>query len=324
MSVLSFDRVSKVFRSSLIGRHLYTLGPVSFEVEQGEIFGYLGPNGAGKTTTVKLALGLLRASSGSITCFGRQSTSPEIRSRIGFLPEHPYFYQHLSAIELLEFYGSVCGIKKKPLRRRAEKLLHATGLTEFRHTTLSTFSKGMLQRMGLAQALINDPDIIMLDEPLSGLDPVGRREIRDLILQQKSRGKTVFFSSHILQDVERICDRVGILSQGKILQVATIAEVRLGTTRCVEIQVDGLDMGKAAALGLGEVTKRGEKIVISLTPDADVNRAVGVLLASGAKISAVIPQRQTLEDYFMSQVQSPVGEPEDEKSRIQRVLQTTG
>ncbi|MFH1312814.1 MAG: ABC transporter ATP-binding protein [Candidatus Eisenbacteria bacterium] len=324
MSVLKFDSVSKVFRSSLIGRHMYTLGPVSFEVEQGEVFGYLGPNGAGKTTTVKLALGLLRASAGSVTCFGKPSTSAGIKGRIGFLPEQPYFYQHLSAVELLEFYGGVCGMKKKPLRRRAEELLHATGLWESRDTTLSKFSKGMLQRIGLAQALINDPDIIILDEPLSGLDPVGRREIRDLILQQKMQGKTVFFSSHILHDVEIICDRVGILSQGKILRIATISEVRLGSTRCVEIQLDGLEMEKAAVLGLGEVAKHGDKTVISLTPDADVSRAVGVLLASGATISAVIPHRQTLEDYFMSQVQSPVCQPEEEKSRTQKALQTTG
>jgi ABC-2 type transport system ATP-binding protein len=303
---------------------MYTLGPVSFDVEEGEIFGYLGPNGAGKTTTVKLAVGLLRASSGTITCFGKPSTSPGIKSRIGFLPEHPYFYQHLSAIELLEFYGNVCGVEKRSLRGRAEELLEATGLSGFRDTQLSKFSKGMLQRIGLAQALINDPDIIILDEPLSGLDPVGRREIRDLILQQKSQGKTVFFSSHILQDVEIICDRVGILSQGKILKVATVAEVRAGSTRCVEVQIEGIDTAKASVLGLGEITVRGDKVVIALGPDADVSRAVGVLLASGAKVTAVIPHRQTLEDYFMNEVKAPKQQPEDEKPQVRKVMQATG
>jgi ABC-2 type transport system ATP-binding protein len=323
MSVLSFDKVSKVFRSNLIGRHIYTLGPVSFDVKQGEIFGYLGPNGAGKTTTIKLALGLLRASAGKVTCFGRPSTCHEIRGRIGFLPEQPYFYQHLSAVELLEFYGSVCGMRRKPLRDRAEELLEATGLAEFRNTAISKFSKGMLQRIGLAQALINDPDIVILDEPLSGLDPAGRREIRDLILRLKSEGKTVFLSSHILQDVEMICDRVGILSSGKILKVATMAEVLLGSTRCVEILLDGIDIERAAVLGLGSLSARGEKIVLSLEPDVDVSRAVGILIASGARISAVIPQRQTLENYFMSQLEARRSQADKESSPSRRALQKT-
>lgn len=321
MSVLSFDGVSKVFRSSLIGRHIYTLGPVSFDVMEGEIFGYLGPNGAGKTTTIKLALGLLRASAGKVTFFGRSSSSVEIRSRIGYLPEQPYFYQHLSALELLEFYGGVCGLRRDVLRRRALDLLEMTGLADFRGTALAKFSKGMLQRIGLAQALINDPDVVILDEPLSGLDPVGRREIRDVILGLKADGKTVFFSSHILQDVEMICDRVGILSGGKILKITTIDEVVLGSTRCVEVLFDGIDVDRAAVLGLGGIAKRGEKTVLSLKPDADVNRAVGILIASGATISAVIPQRQTLEDYFMSEVEARRYTTADESPRARRILQ---
>ena len=321
MSVLSFDGVSKVFRSSLIGRHIYTLGPVSFDVMEGEIFGYLGPNGAGKTTTIKLALGLLRASAGKVTFFGRSSSSVEIRSRIGYLPEQPYFYQHLSALELLEFYGGVCGLRRDVLRRRALDLLEMTGLADFRGTALAKFSKGMLQRIGLAQALINDPDVVILDEPLSGLDPVGRREIRDVILGLKADGKTVFFSSHILQDVEMICDRVGILSGGKILKITTIDEVVLGSTRCVEVLFDGIDVDRAAVLGLGGIAKRGEKTVLSLKPDADVNRAVGILIASGATISAVIPQRQTLEDYFMSEVEARSYTTADESPRARRILQ---
>jgi ABC-2 type transport system ATP-binding protein len=319
--VLSFDGVSKVFRSSLIGRHIYTLGPVSFEVKKGEIFGYLGPNGAGKTTTIKLAVGLLRASAGKVTLFGKPPSSAEVRSRIGYLPEQPYFYQHLSAIELLEFYGGVCGLKKSVARRRAEDLLEATGLASFANTALAKFSKGMLQRMGLAQALINDPDIVILDEPLSGLDPVGRREIRDLVLGLKSGGKTLFFSSHILQDVEMICDRVAILSEGRILKVATIDEVLLGSTRCVEVLFDGIDIDRATVLGLGGVTRRGEKIVLSLKPDADVSRAVGVLIASGATISAVIPQRQTLEDYFMGELRARDYPTAEGSPRARRVLQ---
>jgi ABC-2 type transport system ATP-binding protein len=304
--VLRFDGISKTFRSSLTRRYIYKLGPVSFGVKEGEIFGYLGPNGAGKTTTIKIALGLLKPSAGAVTCFGKPSTSVGVRRRIGFLPEHPYFYQHLTAFELLEFYGQVCGVRRREVGRRARELLRVAGLDEFGDTPISKFSKGMLQRIGLAQALINDPDLVILDEPLAGLDPVGRREIRDVILGLKARGKTVFFSSHILQDVEMICDRVGILSAGQILTMAAVEDVLQESIRCVEILLEGLDPDRIKLLGLA-ATIRGDKTVVTLSPDDNVNRVVGDLITSGARIFAVVPQRQTLEDYFMREVESVGG-----------------
>ena len=300
--MLRFEGISKIFRSSLARRYLYTLGPVSFGVRAGEIFGYLGPNGAGKTTTIKIVLGLLRPSAGTVTCFGRHSTDIEVRKRIGFLPEQPYFYQHLSAVELLEFYGQVFGLGGKEVRLKAGELLDMVGWSGFRNTPISKFSKGMLQRMGLAQALINDPDLIVLDEPLAGLDPAGRREIRDVILGLKARGKTVFFSSHILQDVEMICDRVGILSEGKLLKVAAVADVLQASISFVEVVMSGLAVDKAKQLGLGQVSQRGDRVVVRLSPDADINGALNVLMRSGARIVAAVPQAQTLEDYFMGAV----------------------
>ena len=300
--MLRFEGISKIFRSSLARRYLYTLGPVSFGVKAGEIFGYLGPNGAGKTTTIKIALGLLRPSAGAVTCFGRHSTDIEVKRRIGFLPEQPYFYQHLSAMELLEFYGQVFGLGSKEVRLKAGELLDRVGLSGFRKTPISKFSKGMLQRIGLAQALINDPDLVILDEPLAGLDPAGRREIRDVILEIKAKGKTVFFSSHILQDVEMICDRVGILSEGKLLKVAAVADVLQGSISVVEVVISGLDASNVRQLGFAQVSQRGDKVVVRLNPDADINEALSVLMASGARIIAAVPQAQTLEDYFMGAV----------------------
>jgi ABC-2 type transport system ATP-binding protein len=299
---LHFDRVSKTFRSSIAGRHLYTLGPVSFEVARGEIFGYLGPNGAGKTTSIKLAMGLLRPSGGRITCFGLPSSSLEARARMGFLPEHPYFYQHLTAIELLELYGDMNGMDRRRARSRAEELLQATGLLEHRLTRISKFSKGMLQRIGLAQALINDPDLVVLDEPLSGLDPVWRRELRVLIRQLKAEGKTVFFSSHILQDVEMICDRVAILSDGQILDVASVADMLSASVSRVEIAVEGLSGHVLAGLGLGCVEARGSCQVLTLAQRVEVNEAITGIVSSGGKVSEVTPLRQTLEDYFMNRI----------------------
>jgi ABC-2 type transport system ATP-binding protein len=303
---------------------MYTLGPVSFGVKEGEIFGYLGPNGAGKTTTIKLALGLLRASAGDIFCFGRKSTDVAAKKRIGFLPEQPHFYQHLKAMELLEFYGQVSGLNPNVVRSRAEELLGTVGLGDCRQTQISRFSKGQLQRIGLAQALINDPDLIILDEPLAGLDPVGRREIRDVILELKAKGKTVFFSSHILQDVEMVCDRVGILSQGRLLTIAAVADVLQDSIRFVEVLLDDFGIERARRVGFDSVSQRGDKTVVKLSPEADVNQAVGKLITSGAKIVAVVPQRQTLEDYFMGEVARASNADKENPKTSKRILQKAG
>ena len=201
------------------------LDGLSLTVRPGETFGLLGPNGAGKTTSQKLFLGLMRPTRGTIKVFGRGPEDPAVRARIGFLPENPYFYNYLTGEEFVRFCGGLFGLPRRTLDDRVKSLLETVGMTHARKVQLRKYSKGMLQRIGIAQALINDPDLVLLDEPMAGLDPVGRRELRELILGLKKSGKTIFFNSHILSDVEDICDRVGILLAGKLVALGTIKEL---------------------------------------------------------------------------------------------------
>ena len=301
-SILRFEGTTKVLRSDLAGRHLYTLGPLDLEVMRGEIFGYLGPNGAGKTITIKLMMGLLRPTSGRILYFDGAARILKARQKVGFLPEQPHFYQHLTARELLAFYGSLFGLRNAALSSRVKSLVRMVGLEEHVDTRVSKFSKGMLQRIGLAQALINNPDVVILDEPLSGLDPVGRSEIRDLIVKLKGEGRTVFFSSHILQDVEMICDRVAILANGKILRMAAVPEVLYGSVTSYEVLASNAPPKLIQKLNLGMVSARGDKTVITMPLDIDLNTSLKRLMAVGVSIEAVNPLRQTLEDYFMREL----------------------
>ena len=318
MPILEFKDVRKVLKSGFMRRPVYSLGPLSLEVEPGEIFGYLGPNGAGKTTSIKLAMGIIRADSGEIRFFGREGRGTQLRHRIGFLPERPYFYQHLTAFELLDFYGELFGISRRVRRGRAMDLLEMTGLAEFADTRLAKFSKGMLQRAGFAQALINEPEVVILDEPLSGLDPTGRRQIRDLIVALRSSGKTVFFSSHILQDVEMICDRVGILLDGQLLRAASMAEILSETLRWIDVAVDGLGCDEVRMLGIDRVQEKAGRTVLRLGPDEDLDEVIKTLSAVGGSVSSVVPQRQTLEDYFMKNVEP--GAAEAARAAAQHVL----
>src|SRR5579864_6375792 len=199
--------------------------PLHLTVEEGEIFGFLGPNGAGKTTTLKLLMGLVFPTSGTARILGREWTDPDIKAQIGFLPEQPYFYDYLTAHELLNYYGQLSGVPAKHRKRRIEEVLQRVGLVDVKGVQLRKFSKGMLQRAGIAQAILHDPKVIFLDEPMSGLDPVGRHEVRDIILDLKKQGRTVFFSTHILSDAEMLCDRVGVLSGGKLQGVGAPGEI---------------------------------------------------------------------------------------------------
>src|ERR1700680_4343867 len=201
------------------------LHPLHFTVEDGEIFGFLGPNGAGKTTTLKLLMGLVYPTAGSARILGREWTDPSVKAQIGFLPEQPYFYDYLTAHELLEYYGQLSGVPAKQRTQRVEKVLDQVGLRDVRGVQLRKFSKGMLQRVGIGQAILHNPRLVFFDEPMSGLDPMGRREVRDLMEQLKHEGKTVFFSTHILSDAEALCDRVAIIHQGELRGVGAVAEL---------------------------------------------------------------------------------------------------
>src|SRR5437870_4430299 len=215
------------------------LCPLDLTVEQGEVFGYLGPNGAGKTTTLKLLMGLMYPTGGTAKILGRDISDPHCRERVGFLPEQPYFYDHLTAMELLVYYGQLSGIAAGDRGPRARTMLERVGLRDIERLPLRKFSKGMLQRVGIAQAILHDPDFVLLDEPMSGLDPIGRREIRDLVQELKDEGKTIFFSTHILSDAETLCDRVAVLNKGELRGVGVVAELRARNRTRVEVVWQG-------------------------------------------------------------------------------------
>ncbi len=213
---IAVEGLSKTFRPPFRLKKVRAVRSVSFTVTPGEVFGFLGPNGAGKTTTIKVLTGLIRPTAGRVAVLGGPPTSIEVKARVGFLPEQPYFYDYLKPTELLDIFGRLFGMDRSTRHRRIHELLDLVGLAHAKDRTLRKFSKGMLQRVGLAQALLNDPDLLILDEPLSGLDPIGRKEVADLIASLKAGGKTIFFSSHILADIERLCDRVVILDRGEM------------------------------------------------------------------------------------------------------------
>ncbi|MDZ4788993.1 MAG: ABC transporter ATP-binding protein [Blastochloris sp.] len=217
--------LSKKFKLQWRRGYFMALEPLDLVVKQGEIFGLLGPNGSGKSTTIKLLLGLLKPSAGSATVFGLKAGSIEARKRMGFLPENPYFPTFLNGLEVLRYYGKLSGLSGKFLEQRMEELLELVDLQESRHRTLKTYSKGMLQRIGLAQALLHDPDLLLLDEPTAGVDPLGSRQIRDILLNLKKRGKTLLFSSHLLEQVQEVADRVAILHQGQKLREGSLADL---------------------------------------------------------------------------------------------------
>jgi ABC-2 type transport system ATP-binding protein len=280
------------------------LDGLSLTVERGEIFGFLGPNGAGKTTTLKILMGLVRATSGRALLLGQPAGDVATRSRIGFLPESPYFYDYLTAEEFLGFYGQLAGLERAVITQRVTDLLRLVGLSDARTRQLRKFSKGMLQRIGLAQALIHDPELVILDEPMTGLDPVGRKQVRDLILSLRDRGKTIFFSTHILHDVEMICDRVGIVMKGRLLASGRVDElVRQDHTQSVEIVCRQIKAeGNAFIHSLAtRVLQQGQQCLIVLpNPDA-VDVVVGEIRRQGGRLLSVTPHKASLEDLFFQE-----------------------
>jgi ABC-2 type transport system ATP-binding protein len=276
---------------------------VTLAVERGEVFGFVGPNGAGKTTTIRTLMGLIRASSGRCTLFGQPVPSPAARARLGFLPESPYFYDYLTVRELLDLTGRLFGVDPAVRRRRAGELLERVGLGQAADRPLKKYSKGMLQRAGLAQALMNDPELVVLDEPMSGLDPIGRKEVRDLIVELKAAGKTVFFSTHILPDVEAICDRVAIIVGGELTEVGPVAQLLdaslLGTDLVLRARgsLEGVLPADAVVRHAGGAAESDE-VSVALPPGADVT-ALLARLAEVARVVSVTPRRQTLEDLFV-------------------------
>ncbi|MEQ1844148.1 MAG: ABC transporter ATP-binding protein [Nitrospira sp.] len=304
MKALRIQSLTKEYSVGFTRQHVVALDHLNLEVEEGEIFGFLGQNGAGKTTAIKLLLGLLRPTSGKAWIFDRSIEEVAVRQYVGYLPESPYFYEYLTAEEFLAFYGQLFGLRGIRLARKVEELLELVSLTSVKCIPLRKFSKGMLQRVGIAQALINDPRLVILDEPMSGLDPIGRRDVRDIILHLRAERKTVFFSTHILSDVEMICDRIGILAKGCLKAVGDVqAIVGEATVKSIELVVEGLH-GEAVAeiLGVGAtVVARGNQALISVSDEAGVNKCLEILRQRNGRLVSLLPQKQSLEDIFLKE-----------------------
>jgi ABC-2 type transport system ATP-binding protein len=281
------------------------LDRLTLEVEPGEVFGLLGPNGAGKTTTLKLLLQLVFPTSGRAAILGRPAGDVSVRRRIGYLPENPYFYDHLTALELLDYFAKLCGLTSLDRAARIPRLLDQVGLGAERRLPLRRYSKGMLQRVGLAQAIVNEPEVVFLDEPMSGLDPIGRRMVRELILGLRDRGATVFFSSHILSDAEAVCRRVAILAGGRLVASGRLTELLAFGIKGWEVIVEGADqavLDRVRSLAV-KVTPIAEgRYALELQPTARPDQVMADLAAAGASVVSINPLRDTLEDFFMRQV----------------------
>lgn len=310
--VVQIRALKKVFRVGFWGRRVTAVDGLSLEVRPGEIFGFLGPNGAGKTTTIKMLMGLIYPSGGTATLFGRPVGDSIAKSKVGFLPESPYFYDYLTGREFLRFYGHLFGLFGTALDKRIDELLELVGMTHARDLQLRKFSKGMLQRVGIAQALINNPELIILDEPMSGLDPIGRKEVRDLILRLKETGKTVMFSSHILHDAELLCDRVAMIMKGKLVACGHVSELIAGdSTHEVEMVIDRLlpeALERIRPL-TSKVVLQGERVMVLLASQQSVDQALDVIRSANAKLVALTPHKASLEDLFIREatgVQQPV------------------
>jgi len=281
------------------------LDRLTLSVKQGEIFGLLGPNGAGKTTTLKLLLRLVFPTAGSGRILGRPLHDVRLHARIGYLPENPSFYDHLTAQEFLLYAGWLCGLDPISRRRRSRELLEQVGLGESGAVAVRKFSKGMVQRLGIAQALVNDPEVVFFDEPMSGLDPLGRRQVRDLILSLRRVGKTVFFSTHILSDAEALCDRVAILHRGRLQGSGPLSEI-LGTgVASAELILDNPSPGVLAALEpfATATVRTGERVRLELRADSNAATILEIALHAGASIVSFNPIKLSLEDYFLTKVE---------------------
>lgn len=305
MAIIEMENLTKDFQLGFWKKHpVRALDHLNLSVEIGEVFGFLGPNGAGKTTTLKILMGLIRATEGRAYVLGEPVTSVSMRRRIGYLPENPYFYDYLTAEELLRYIGTLFGMQQPALGNRVRSLLEDLGLGDARKLQLRRFSKGMIQRIGLAQAMINDPEVIFLDEPMSGLDPLGRREVRQAILGLKSRGATVFFSSHILPDVEALCDRVAILNRGRLRQVGALHDILRVQIEAHEIVLVGISQNVAAGLRplCDAMTPMGERLQLRAGRPQQVEEIISYALARGAGLVSVNPIRPSLEDYFFHEI----------------------
>jgi ABC-2 type transport system ATP-binding protein len=300
-ALISVEGLRKEFVQGFFMRRVVAVKSVSFEVQRGDIFGFLGPNGAGKTTTIKVLTGLIRPSGGRAALFGEPLPSTRARARIGFLPENPYVYPYLTPLEFVELCGRLSGLSRGAARDRSRRVLEQVGILYAADRRVGRLSKGMLQRTGLAAALVADPELLILDEPMSGLDPVGRKEVRDLIVDEQKRGRTIFFSTHILSDVEMLCDRVTILRKGEVVVSGRLLDLLKRDVRRTDVALSGADSAlieRFSAAGHG-VRTLGERVVIEIEGETKVAEVLRAALEAGASVNEVAPRHETLEDLFV-------------------------
>ncbi len=299
--VLSVEKLAKTFVKPFTGKKVEAVRGVSFEVRRGDIFGFLGPNGAGKTTTIKMLTGLIFPTGGKATILGEEVPSPDAMGNVGFLPENPYVYPYLTPREFVSLCGRLNGMSGQHLAREVERVIERVGIGYAIDRRVGALSKGMLQRTGFAAAIVHSPELLILDEPMSGLDPVGRKEVRDLIVEEARAGRTVFFSSHILSDVELLCDHVCILRKGEVVAGGAMKDLLAAGARRTELTlVDVPEAAIAELSALAESAQRhGPSLVLDVQGDEAVRKVLERALAGGLRVESLIPKRETLEDIFV-------------------------
>ena len=300
------DRLGKTYRGKK-GRRVEALRDLTLRIDSGEVFGFLGPNGAGKSTTIKILLGLIRPTAGTATLFGEPVGAPAARRRVGYLPENPAFYDFLSAREYLHFVGKAFAMPPAAIREESRRVLALLDLEAAADRPMRGYSKGMVQRLGLVQALLHDPDLYILDEPMSGLDPIGRALVKEIILDLKRRGKTVFFSTHVTADAERVCDRVGVIVGGVLQEARAVGELLREGVDGYFCRVRGLEEELSAEFA---ATACGDGLCEVFVPRARFDAFAAALLANGGAFDLVEPRRRDIEDYFLALVRNPAGREE--------------
>jgi ABC-2 type transport system ATP-binding protein len=319
MPVIEIENLTKDFSIGFLKkRPIRALDNLSLEVEKGDIFGFLGPNGAGKSTTIKILMHLLHPTSGEARILGQSVDTVSMHQKIGYLPENPYFYDYLTPTELLAYMGHLLGLRGSDLSRRIEKLLETVGLRDARKLQLRKFSKGMVQRIGIAQALINDPEIVFLDEPMSGLDPLGRMDVRQIIMSLKAQGVTVFFSSHVLPDVEALCDRIAILNKGKLQEMGTMEDILTVRIQGFELILSGSKQELPEDLRklCDEVRSMEDRLHLRVGDRVRMEALLAFAFSHKLELISVNPIRSSLEEHFHSVVSSGQSAVGSEKSAV--------
>jgi len=299
--VVEIRNLRKVFRTPFSRKHITALGSLNLDIYKNEIFGYLGPSGSGKSTTIKLLIGIQTSTSGTAWILGKRISDININDVVGYLPEYPVLYNHLTGLEFLVFMGRFFNLSKNEATERANRLIQKMGLAKMKDKRLHRYSRSMKQRIGVAQALMNDPKVLFLDEPMAGLDPVGVKELKEVLLELKDQKKTIFYSSHVFHDVETICDRVGILSEGRLVEVGRINELLKTRVSPIEIAVEKL--GKEGFAKINKIAKRTIKQECNyrffFAEDDEAQIALKIINETGAKLNSYIPHRLSLDEYFL-------------------------